>query len=284
MVKRGVCCSILIFVALLTILIYLGFHSNQLNPEVNESKAEKTKKEELATHEIRIVAVKEKIIKPENKQKKPQMKPVRVFKPVIKKAENVAALDHKKLQINEKTIESGRKIVAEKGKIPLVQTSDDQIGFHAYLEKMKNMGGRLFIGDADEQAIIAEARVSERDGEFKIDGIHTSALGQIDISGLAFFRPREIIHEALADDIIDKGKAIFGNKDLRCVLMLPMDVEAGILGGLKSYLADKGFSIDMFDIVWGCYMEAHSEIYLNINRGRVRGSQEIISLNLDLTM
>ena len=284
MVKQGVSYSILMIMSLLAILLFLGFQFHQPDPVMRIKKPQQQKKEEPATREVQIVAVREQLKKIEKEQIKPHNTSVRVFKPAVNKIPNAGVSDHKMLRVNGMAIQEGRKVLAEKGMIPLVQTSDDQIGFYAYLKKMKNMGGRLFIGDADEQTILAEAEIFDEAGEFKIYEIKTSAIGQVDISELAFFRPRELVHENLADEIVRKGKALFGNRDLRCVLMLPMDVEAGILGSLKQYLSDKGFSIDMFDIVWGSYLRSDSGIYLNITSGRLRSSQELVSLNLDLTL
>ena len=289
MIKRGVCYLILIIISVLVIFLLIGFQSRKLDPEQSALKEEQIKKSGPHLEEIKIVAIREsksapKLMEPENIKKKSDNRLVRVMKPSVKKNPNNSALSHEQLKISEKAINSGRSIIDGKGEIPLVQTSDDQIGFDVYLEKMKNMGGRLFIGDAEKQAIIAEAMIHKRGKKFEIESINTSALGQIDVDGLALFRPREIVRESLADEIISKGKSLFGNKDLRCVLMLPLDVEAGILGGLKRYLDDNGYAIDKFDIVWGNYLQSGPEIYLNIHRGRIRGSQQMVSLNLDLTM
>ncbi|MBC2714970.1 MAG: hypothetical protein HF978_06635 [Desulfobacteraceae bacterium] len=289
MIKKSITLTIFAVVLVVIIFTLIGLRSPSESAERDEKK-EVVQKQKPMQEEIKVVAIKEiiKKVKPPKRPKiqrqKKQNKTVKVFKPSVKKRAKKKQLPHHQIKIDDIAVNIGRKIIGEKGKIPLVQTSDDHIGFNSYLEKMQGLGGRLFVGDAVEQKIIAEAYLKKHGDRFKLDALITPAMGQIDTNGLAMFRPREIVHEELADEIINKCRKTYGNRDLRCVLMLPMNVEAGILGGLKAYLKNHGYSIDTFDVVWGNYQRNVSGIYLNIHKGKVRNSTKIVDLNLDLSL
>ena len=101
---------------------------------------------------------------------------------------------------------------------------------------------------------------------------------------LALFRPREITGEALAYDILSEARQIYGDGDLRCVILLPMDKEAALLGALKEYLRNSGHPISDFDMVWGHYFRSGGEFGLKLSKARMGKTQKTIELDMVLAM
>ena len=166
--------------------------------------------------------------------------------------------------------------------VPIVQASYDRIGFDLYLKKIRDMGGRLFVGDAAQQKILAEVIVDNYDGIYRCCGMDEGKKDELD--GMALFRPREIANEILVDEILNYARQTFGARDLRCVVLLPLDKEAAILGALKEYLNKSGYNISQFDVVWGDYFQAGLEFGLKVERARVSKTSEMIELDMILTM
>ena len=163
----------------------------------------------------------------------------------------------------------------------MIQASYDRIGFDAYLKQMKNMGGRLLVGDASEQKILAEAIIDNFNGSYSF-GLDQGIQDKLD--GMALFRPREIVNEALVDEILDFARRTLGDRDLRCVILLPLDKEAAILGAHKEYFKNSGYDISQFDMVWGHYFQKEGGFGLKMEKGRLSKTQEIIQLDMVLTM
>ena len=264
--------------------------------------------------EIRIVAVEEKIFPPNQKLKKRKRdpvknKPTRAPKPDVLKVKKAVKsnlpkkkskaqkraskksekrnLRSKRLfpanfRLNYHMINIGRKLIDKNSSVPIVQASYNRIGFESYLKKMRDMGGRLFVGDAIQQEILAEAIVDDIEGKYKFVCLDEGKKDNLD--GMALFRPREIQGEPMVDNVLDYAESIFRGRDLRCVVLLPLDREAGILGALKEYLNESGYHISQFDVVWGNYFEVGQQFGLKVERGRISKTQEIVSLDMILTM
>jgi len=264
--------------------------------------------------EVRIVAVEEKVLpsnqKPAKRKKDPlKNKPTPALQPVVLKVKKASKpnpskkkvvaqkrspkksekknLGSKRLfpanfQLNNHMIDVGWKLIDKNSSVPIVQASYDRIGFESYLKKMRDMGGRLFVGDAIQQEILAEAIVDDIEGKYKFVCLDEGKKDSLD--GMALFRPREIHDEPMVDNVLDYAESIFRGRDLRCVVLLPLDREAGILGALKEYLNESGYHIYQFDVVWGNYFEAGRQFGLKVERGRISKTQEIVYLDMILTM
>ncbi|HID10464.1 MAG TPA: hypothetical protein EYP17_04080 [Candidatus Latescibacteria bacterium] len=185
-------------------------------------------------------------------------------------------------RLNSHMAEVGRKLIEENSPVPMVQASYGRIGFEAYLSKMRAMGGRLFLGNAKEQRILAEVILDWSSDGYPFLGLDEG--GRDRLEGMALFRPREIYGEPLIKEILDYSRPLFKGSDLRCVILLPLEKEAAILGALKEYLSGGGYQISQLDMVWGSYFQRGSQFGLKVEKGRMGKTQEIISLDLILLM
>ena len=68
-----------------------------------------------------------------------------------------------RLQISADLIASGERMLKDGNKVPIVYSSYQKIGFREYIRKMKEIGGRFFVGDAESGEIVAEAFINEND-------------------------------------------------------------------------------------------------------------------------
>ena len=307
MAKKTLVFIVMVVVFFVVILSLAGW------PRTNEKSESEKKKVRMPIpqklQEVRIVAVEEKILprikkRKERKGVQPKKKETSVAKtkkPVKrnatkKKVSMVTTLEKKSenkhlkpkrffpasFRLNRHMIDVGRKLIDKKSSVPIVQASYDRIGFDSYLKKMRDMGGRLFVGDAKEQKILAEAIVGDHYGRYSFFGLDEGK--KDDLDGMALFRPREISGERLVDEILNYAWQFFKDSDLRCVILLPLDKEAAILGALKEYLNNGGYHLSRFDMVWGHYFQAGLEFGLKVEKARVSKTQELIELDMILTM
>ncbi len=297
MPKKTLVFMIMVAVSIVLILSFVGWSQTNQKRELEKKKVRTIIPQKL--QEIKIVAVEEKILPPTKKAKKKkkkrlkkkQVKTAKIKKPVkrytAKKKAEIKNLIPKKLfpanyQLNHRMTKSGRRLIDSKISVPIVQASYDRIGFNFYLKKMRDMGGRLFVGDAIRQKILAEAVVNNYDGTYKCFGMDEGKKDELD--GMALFRPREITNEILVDEILNYARQTFGTRDLRCVVLLPLDKEAAILGALKEYLNKSGYNISRFDVVWGNYLQKGCQVVLKLEKGRISKTRELIYLDMTLTM
>lgn len=295
MAKKTLVFMVMIAVSTLVILSLVGWSGTNQKREPEKVRTVNPQK----LQEIKIVAVEEKILpstkkakkRKKKRLKKKQVEAARTKKPVKRLAAKEKAetkdIRPKKLfpanyRLNHRMTESGRRLIDNKVSVPIVQASYDRVGFNFYLKKMRDMGGRLFVGDAAQQKILAEVIVDNYDGSYRCFGMDEGKKHELD--GMALFRPREIANEILVDEILNYARQTFGARDLRCVVLLPLDKEAAILGALKEYLNKSGYNISQFDVVWGDYFQAGLEFGLKVEKARVSKTREMIHLDMTLTM
>lgn len=300
MVKKGLIFIVMILVFVAAILCLVGWSRMDQKNEMEKKKVRMSYPESL--EEIRIVAIEEKYISPTNKAKKRKKKSdVKKKRPpapkkIIVKEERQSIIPKKskktnnrkkvlfpaRFQLNNNMIVEGRKLIDKNSSVPIVLASYDRIGFESYLKKMRDIGGRLFVGDAKKQIILAEVILDNRYGKYNF--IRLDERKKDDLEGMALFRPREISDEALVNEILNCSWQFSKGSDLRCVILLPLDKEAAILGALKDYLNVCGYHISKFDIVWGNYFQTGNQFGLRVEKGRISKTQEIVRLDMTLTM
>ena len=266
------------------------------------------------TREIKIIAVKEKIDdstkkhqkknkkqpiqpdRPRAKKKSPRAKAADKAKSITKiprqsakpskaahtKERTALKLPYGNYQMNRRLSDIGLTLIDLKSSVPVVLASYDQVGFEAYLQKIGELGGRLFVGDPLEKKIIGEAILELFRGKYRCLGVNGIQNGALE--GMALFRPREITGETLVWDILSNARHIDRHGDLRCVVLLPIEKEAAILGALYEYLKNNGFDISLFDRVWGLYVQRGNRFGLKVDRGRIRKTNQIVHLDMLLTM
>lgn len=210
-------------------------------------------------------------------------KPVRPTQSALQRSERpTKRLASANLKVNHQIVEDGRKVIDSRNAVPVVLAQYDRIGFDTYLQKMKEMGGRVYIGDVHRRKIIAEVILSRSMGRFTFSGFDSGNLHHL--QELALFRPREIAGEQVVFDTLYQAQRFFSFIDLRCVVLLPVDREAAFLGALKQYLRGTGFDISEFDYFWGQYVIRNSQFGLEITKGRLRNSSEEVEFTLMVSM
>ena len=314
MARKSLLFVVVIVVSIISILCLVGWTRNNQKDEVNKVRMVIPKIQQ----KIRVVAVEEKPAKarqrPKKKKKKAAIKSKQpqstkiVINKTIKSKESkelnprkkIAALQKRpskkpqkrhvkpaklftaNLRLNKHIIYEGRRLIDKNASVPMVQASYSRIGFEYYLKKMLGMGGRLFVGDAREQRILAEVFVGYGGGQYKFLGLDEEKRDELD--GLALFRPREISGERLVNEILYHSRQVFEGNDLRCIILLPLEREAAILGALKEYLVKGGYDVSEFDLVRGNYFQVNNHFGLKLESGRLGKTGEIIGLDMTLNM
>jgi len=312
MAKRIVACMFLVVLLSLAILTVLGMKKIPHKP-VQPAKAERL--DEVRESSMRILVeeipiksvpvshkeapVKHEIAKGLSKEPKVEKIPIMnvavIRKEVSVKREIAQGLFEKpkndpeakpdagRLRLSPDLIVSGQGILKDGNKVPLVFSSYQKIGFKEYIRKMKEIGGRFFVGDAASGEIIAEAFIDENnlslhhlDRDFKKSGNYDN---------LALSRPREIVNETLSQSIVNRVINQTGTSgDLRFVVILPANVEAGILGALKQFLASTGYPISSFETISGQYYINGNSLVLRIEKGTLGKTGESLPLKMDLEL
>lgn len=299
MVKKGLIFIVMILVFVVVILSLVGWNRMGQKNEMEKKKLRMSYPKKV--EEIRIVAIEEKYISPthkaEKRKKKNDVKKKRPPAPkIIVKEERESIIPNKPkktnpkqnrlfpahFQLNNHMVVQGRKLIDKNSSVPIVQASYDRIGFESYLKKMRDIGGRVFVGDAKKQIILAEVILDNYSGGYSFVGIDEEK--KEDLDEMALFRPREISGEQLVNEILNYSWQFFKGCDLRCVILLPLDKEAAILGALKEYFNVCRYNISQFDIVWGNYFQTEEQFGLRVEKGKISKTQEIVYLDMTLTM
>lgn len=184
-------------------------------------------------------------------------------------------------KINREIIHDGKQLIEDNKSIPIIQASYGRIGFDNYLSRIKNLGGRLFVGDTTQQRIVAEAIISDGGNHFQFVKLNKNLKG---FGAISLFRPREISGEILVDQILSSAKKSFKDGDLRCVVLLPLDKEAAMLGAMENYLKKSNYQISQFDLAWGEYTRSVSSFGLRLNKARIRETGKIVNMDMTLIM
>jgi len=296
----------LLLVAIIFSIIGFSFSDTKKEQKVKKEKIQ----DPLKSEEVKIIALKEeipvpvKVLKKESEkknQKPPEPKktdiaqmektgerknneksePERIVEK--EKVNRAKKLLPAKLHLDRQSIEAGKALIDKKLPVPIVQASYDHIGFGVYFRKMSEMGGDLFVGDALRGELLARVVTFKGgDGEIYFQGLDEGNMDRA-LAEMALFRPREICGEKLVTDSLIYSESRFEG-DLRCVILLPLEKEAAILGSLEEYLRIGKYDISAFDLVWGHYFDSGNEFGLKLEKGRIYKTGEIIKLDMVLVM
>jgi len=308
MFKRSLTFTGMILLLIAIIFSVIGLSFSDLKK--NQKEKEEEMRDPLKSEEVKIIALKEEIPVPikvlkkeaEKKKEKPPEPKKTDIAPVEKpgKEKNDDKLEPKrivekekvyrgkkllpaKLQLDRQSIEAGKALIDKRLPVPIVQASYDRLGFGVYLKKMSEMGGDLFVGDVLRGEILARVvTFRSGDGEFYFQGLDEGNMDRALVE-MALFRPREISGEKLIRDALIYSEGRFEG-DLRCVILLPLEKEAAILGSLEGYLRIGKYDISAFDLVWGNYFYSGNEFGLKLEKGRIYKTGEIIKLDMVLVM
>ena len=197
-------------------------------------------------------------------------------------AKQTKLLPHKNIRVSRQHSVSGGRLLKEGLKLPVIEASYEAIGFKTYLNRMQSLGGRLFLGDAHTRRIISEVSIYFYNGRHRF--LRILDFGS-NLEDMALFRPREIIGEPLVNEILQAARQDLGSgSDLRCVVLLPNEIETGLLGSLKQYLENNNFSIQQFSVVHARYFINGNALGLKLETAKDRRTGEIIRLGLEVTI
>ena len=290
MKKKALIFAMMVF-ALIFVLLYLVAwslpHTKKDLKKVNLKQARVVTKKIKPPQKVRVIALvqhekaEKKIIKKPEKQKKHHVPKARKKKVSSHPTDRAAVrrLPSKKMVANSDVVSKGHILISRNRPMPLIQTSYDDIGFYRYLKHMKAIGGRLFVGDALEKRIVGEAVLYDNGYQYEFIGFKDAI---DDLAPMALFRPREIMGEPLAIEIISRAKSQFGNGDFRCVVILPIDKEAAIFGALDDYLQSHGYPISGFGMIKGRYFMSEEKLTLRLEQGALLEPGGAIALDMEL--
>ena len=274
MKKKALIFALLVF-AMMFVLLYFVVsrlpHPKKDLKKVNLKQTRVVTKKIELPRKVRVIALAQKHHVPKTKKKKVSPQP--------KNRTPVRRLASKKMVANSDIVSKGRILISRNKPMPLIQTSYDDIGFYRYLKHMKAIGGRVFVGDALEKRIVGEAVLYDNGYQYEFVGFKDRI---DDLAPMALFRPREIMGEPLAIEIISRAKSQFGNGDFRCVVILPIDKEAAILGALDGYLQSHGYPISGFSMINGRYFMSDGKLALRLKQGALLESGGTIALDMEL--
>lgn len=274
MKKKALIFALLVF-AMMFVLLYFVVsrlpHPKKDLKKVNLKQTRVVTKKIELPRKVRVIALAQKHHVPKAKKKKVSPQP--------KNRTAVRRLASKKMVANSDIVSKGRILISRNKPMPLIQTSYDDIGFYRYLKHMKAIGGRLFVGDALEKRIVGEALLYDTGYQYRFVGFKERIESLVP---MALFRPREIMGEPLAIEIVSRAKSQFGNGDFRCVVILPIDKEAAILGALDDYLQGHGYPISGFGMINGRYFMSDGKLTLRLKQGALLESGGTIALDMEL--
>jgi hypothetical protein len=142
----------------------------------------------------------------------------------------------------------GRSLLGVDGKQsgtipPITMDYQRTLGWRGYIEAMERLGGRFVILDRRTDRVRGLVDLC------KSDVIPTR---DADLLGLSP-RLREIQQEDATGPLMARARAKFGEGDYALVLLLPLNVDFDIVGGIAKRLADSGIDIKTVARVLGEY-------------------------------
>lgn len=119
------------------------------------------------------------------------------------------------------------------------------LGFPAYVDAMKQRGGRFFIFDAGTDKLLAEVMLPG------------DSLSRIDPASLAGLSPRvrEISGEIAVSAVLDKAKEKLGTGYHKVIMLLPDSMEQHLDHSLRQRLAASGQNPTQVNRIEGEYMD-----------------------------
>lgn len=238
---------------------------------VEPEKPAVTKKTDKAS-EIKRVS------RPEMKEKRPEQKKQPLKKKITRRKSVVAKKRDKVINVTKKHATQGLKLLKGKRPVPLLELDFREIGVSRYLTLMQNLGGRIFVADAEERSLLSEAVLHIAGTKVSFIGFKE---GSLDVEGLSVM-PHEIIDENIVDLIISKARLTFTGEDLRVVVILPVEREAAFIGAIDEVVRDAGLRMRDFSRFSGEY-KTTGGMSLHINEGILQGGKRV-SLRLKLNL
>jgi len=147
------------------------------------------------------------------------------------------------------------------------------LGFRVYAHDMQKLGGRFFVRDIGARKLLAE-----------ID-LRRDRLIPVDIGSLSSLsvRSRDLSDEPQLRRFIQQAQRIYGPARYGILLLVPVSVDALVMGGIEEGLRKLGRSPEEFLTVEGQYRRRDDNLILVILSGRTRSGRTVrLNLVLDL--
>ncbi|MFQ5903628.1 MAG: hypothetical protein ACE5JO_08055, partial [Candidatus Binatia bacterium] len=147
------------------------------------------------------------------------------------------------------------------------------LGFSAYTHDMQKLGGRFFVRDLDARKLMAEINL-RRDRLIPVDMGSLSSLS---------VRSRDLSDEPQLRRFIQQAERTYGSARYGILLLVPISVDALVMGGIEEGLRRFGRSPEDFLTVEGRYRRRGDNLLLEVLNGRTKAG-DAVSLNLVLNL
>ena len=180
-------------------------------------------------------------------------------------------------RVDNSLVRSGMALVGDKGEnlglFPSITANYRvTLGFESYVKSLQNLGARFFIRDRIERKLV---------GEVDFQTLYLSPIRHL--KGLSP-RSRIISGELGVDKYIELANVMFGQGDYQMILLLPLQIDAALIGGMEKALRQSGYDVRNFISLEARYEKDSRGLWLIVLSGTYRTFESIpfrIRFNLD---
>jgi len=180
-------------------------------------------------------------------------------------------------RVDNSLVRSGMALVGDKGEhlgsFPSITANYRvNLGFETYVKSLKSLGARFFIRDRIERKLV---------GEVDFQTLYLSPIRHL--KGLSP-RSRIISSELAVNKYIELANVMFGQSDYQMILLLPLQIDAALIGGMEKALRQSGYDVRNFISLEARYEKDSRGLRLIVVSGTYRTLESIpfrIRFNLD---
>ena len=180
-------------------------------------------------------------------------------------------------RVDQSLVRSGMVLVGEKGEhlgsFPSITANYRvNLGFDAYVKSLQSLGARFFIRDRIERKLV---------GEVDFQTLYLNPIRHL--KGLSP-RSRIISGELAVNKYIELANVMFGQGDYQMILLLPLQIDAALIGGMEKALRQSGYDVRDFISLEARYEKNSSGLWLVVVKGTQKKLECIpfrVRFNLD---
>ena len=180
-------------------------------------------------------------------------------------------------RVDNSLVRSGMALVGQKGEhlgsFPTITANYRvNLGFQAYVNSLRGLGGRFFIRDRRRRKLV---------GEVDFQTLYLSPINHLD--GLSP-RSRIISSESAASQYIELANVMFGKGQYQMILLLPLQIDAALIAGMEKALRKSGYDVRDFISLQARYEKDSRGLWLVVVKGTHRTFDRIpfrVRFNLD---
>jgi hypothetical protein len=200
--------------------------------------------------------------------------PERISKVSSKKKPTVISRVYR---VDSSMVRNGMALVGERGEhlgsFPTITANYRvNLGFQAYVNSLRGLGGRFFIRDRRRRKLV---------GEVDFQTLYLSPINHLD--GLSP-RSRIISSESAANQYIELANVMFGKGQYQMILLLPLQIDAALIAGMENALRKSGYDVRDFISLQARYEKDSRGLWLVVVKGTHRTFDRIpfrVRFNLD---